>query len=155
MHEADRATTHMTSPTTTSSLPELQVSVRDDHMQGCDYRSEHYARSHVGWNHRPSLRDTQPSVTVLRHRVFPLAPSFITQLASWKRARQVVPGPDQTTGRRKVTSGPTRSMSYMQSKNSSRCEGVKSVLCGAWMNTLMPVRSSPSLLGKQFTSYRA
>ena len=103
MHEADRATTYMTSPATTSSLPGLQVSVRDDHMQGDDYRSEPYVRSHVGWNHRPSLGCPAVGDCSAALRVFPLAPFFIMQLASWKRARQVVPGPDQTTGRRKAT----------------------------------------------------
>ena len=67
----------------------------------------------------------------------------------------MVIGRDRTTGGRKATSGPTRSILYMRYKNSSHCEGVKRILYGAWMNTLPAVRSSTSIsiLGIQFILY--
>ena len=63
-------------------------------------------------------RKVYTSSEITTHPILPLASSI---KASWK---QVVPGPDQTMG------GPTRSMTYTQSKNLSSCAGTKSVLCG-------------------------
>ena len=84
-----------------------------------------------------------------------LAPSLtISLVASWKRAKQVVPEPDQTTGGRKATSVPTRSMLYTLSKNSSHCADVKPILCGDWMNTLITVSPSTLILGTHFIGYR-